>query len=195
MHEFSEPAVGHSLEIENRLGRIHHLLESRIGHALYDEIMEPTSSLEATAYHEAGHAVLALILDRPVTRVSIVPNDERLGLCEFGKSVFRPSEDWLEREILIALGGIAAEARFTGNYAWQGAARDQQVVHELAVQRAGDRRAEKLERRLLAKAEHYLADENYWHAVELIAAELLRHTEISGRTARHLFERASDTQK
>ena len=33
-----------------------------------------------------------------------------------------------------------------------GAARDQQVVRELAIQRAGERRAEKLERRLLAKA-------------------------------------------
>ena len=152
--------------------------------------MEPTTNLEATAYHEAGHAVLALILDRPVKRVTIVADRERLGLCEFGKAVFRPSEDWLEREILIALGGIAAEARFTGNYAWDGAARDQQVVRELAIQRAGERRAEKLERRLLAKAEHYLADEQHWQAVEWIAKELMRASEISGRTVRHLFERA-----
>ena len=153
--------------------------------------MEPTSNLEATAYHEAGHAVLALILDRPVKRVTIVADREKLGSCEFGKAVFRPSEDWLEREILIALGGIAAEAKFTGDYSWDGAARDQQTVRELSVRRAGESRAEKLERRLLAKAEHLLADEKSWRAVELIAAELLRLGEISGRTARHLFERAN----
>jgi hypothetical protein len=153
--------------------------------------MEPTSD-QATAYHEAGHAVLALLLDRPVKRVSIMPDRDHLGVCEFGKGVFRPSEDWLEREILIALGGIAAEARLTGNYAWDAAARDQKYVRRLSVQRAGERRAEKLERRLLAKAEHFLAAAECWQAVELIATELLLHREISGRTALHLFERAKD---
>lgn len=144
---------------------------------------------EGTAYHEAGHAVLALILGRPVQRVSVLPDREKLGHCQFGKGVFRPSEDWLEREILIALGGLAAEARHSGVYGWGGASRDRRYVEELAVQRAGERRAERLQRRLLAKAEHLLADEGHWRAVELLVAELLRHGSISGRTARHLFER------
>src|SRR5437879_2851325 len=149
--------------------------------------MEPTD--QATAYHEAGHAVLALVLGRPVQCVSILPDRDHLGVCEFGKGVYRPSEDWLEREILIALGGIAAEARFTGVYAWDGAARDQKYVHRLTVQRAGERRAERLQRRLLSKAEHLLADEGCWRAVELIAVELILRQEISGRTAQHLYER------
>jgi ATP-dependent Zn protease len=144
---------------------------------------------EHTAYHEAGHAVVALMLGRPIQRVSILPNRELLGECELGKGVFRPSEDWLENEILIALAGIAAEARHTGNYAWGGAARDRRYVHKLAVQRAGERRAERLERRMLAKAEHLIAQERHWRAVELIVAELMRCGAISGRAARHLFER------
>ncbi len=152
--------------------------------------MEPQYD-EATAYHEAGHAVAALALGRPVQRVSVLPNQERLGHCEFGKGVFRPSEDWLEREILIALGGLAAEARFTGAYAWHGAARDRQYVRQLVVQRAGERRAERLERRMLAKAEHLLSQECHWRAVELIAAELLRLGAISGRAARALFDRGN----
>src|SRR5688500_7272314 len=92
---------------------------------------------QTTAYHEAGHAVVALALGRPVQFVSIRPNREHLGICEFGKGVFRPSEDWLEREILIALGGVAAEARLTGDYAWDAAGRDFRYVHTLTVQRAG----------------------------------------------------------
>src|SRR5687768_16582917 len=96
-----------------------------------------TNSKESTAYHEAGHAVVALALGRPVDQVSILPDRERLGVCKFCKRVYRPSEDWVEREILIALGGIAAEARFTGNYAWDGAGRDQQYVQGFAVERAG----------------------------------------------------------
>jgi ATP-dependent Zn protease len=148
----------------------------------------PTAA--ATAYHEAGHAVVALALGRPVHGVSALPNRERLGACEFRKGVFRPSEDWLEREILIALGGIAAEAIHTGSYAWEEAERDLQYVHHLAERRAGRRQAERLERRLLAKTEHLLAKPPHWQAVEWIAAELLKCGEISGRTARHLFERA-----
>ena len=42
---------------------------------------------------------------------------------------------------------------------------------------------------MLAKAEHLLAREGHWRAVELIAAELLRRGVISGRAARHLFDR------
>lgn len=144
---------------------------------------------EATAYHEAGHAVVALILGRPVQHVSVLPDRELLGLCQFRKGVFRPTEDWLEREILIALGGIAAEARHTGDYNWAGADRDRQFVRRLAIQRAGERQAERLERRMLAKVEHLLAREAHWRAVQLIVAELLRCGAISGRAARHLFDR------
>jgi ATP-dependent Zn protease len=149
--------------------------------------MEPPYD-EATAYHEAGHAVVALALGRPIHRVSVLPNRERLGQCEFRKGLVRPSEDWLEREILIALGGVAAEARRTGVYAWDQATRDSRYVRDLAVRRAGERQAERLERRLLAKAEHLLAREGHWRAVELIAAELRRSGTISGRAARHLFD-------
>ena len=145
---------------------------------------------ETTAYHEAGHAVVALVLGRPVHRVSVLPNHERLGQCDVRKGAFRPSEDWVEREMLIALGGVAAEARHTGTYAWDMADRDLQYVRDLAVRRAGERQAERLERRLLAKAEHLLAKDGYWRAVELIAAELLRRGSISGRAARHLFDQA-----
>jgi ATP-dependent Zn protease len=152
--------------------------------------MEPEPSA-ATAYHEAGHAVVALALGRPVHRVTILPDRERLGTCLFGKAVFRPSEDWLEREALIALGGLAAEARYTGVYALDGAARDRQYVAGLALQRAGNaRKAERLERRLLSKVEHLLSQEDNWRAVERISAELVRAGTISGRTARHLFEEA-----
>ena len=95
--------------------------------------MEESIYDAATAYHEAGHAVVALALGRPVQRVSVLPDRVRLGHCEFKKGKFRPSEDWLEREILIALGGIAAEARFTGDYAWGGAARDLAALFDLEL--------------------------------------------------------------
>ena len=145
-------------------------------------------NLEATAYHEAGHAVMALALGRSIQRVSILPGREWLGRCEFQKGRARPNEDWLEREIFISLAGLAAEARHTGQYVWVGAAQDLRNVRRLTTQRAGERQADRLQRRLLAKVEHLLARSENWRAVVLIAAELLRCETISGRAAWHLFE-------
>ncbi len=149
--------------------------------------MEPPFD-EDTAYHEAGHAVVAMSLGRPIHRVSVLPNRQHLGVCEFRKGVFRPTKDWLEEEILISLGGIAAEARRTGHYAWANAGRDLRYVRRLSIQRAGERQAERLERRLLAKAENLLADEELWAAVEQIAGELVRLGVVSGRAAKHFYE-------
>lgn len=145
----------------------------------------------ATAYHEAGHAVLALALGRPVQRVSVRPDQLRLGRCEIQKGSFRRSKDVIETEILILLGGVAAEARHTGEYAWDAAAEDLRDVRSLtSLRAASDRQVERLERRMLDKAEYILNQPGVWPAIELIAAELLRCTTISGRAARHFFEQA-----
>ena len=152
--------------------------------------MEQHTHDEVTAYHEAGHAVIALALGRTIHKVSVLPNQLRLGECQFGKGNARATDDWLEREILIALGGMAAEARFTGTYATEEAAQDLRFVRRLALERKSDRAVERYEQRMLDKVEYMLADEGNWKAVELIAAELMKHGEISGRAARHLYEQA-----
>ena len=151
--------------------------------------MEPPNLLAiATAFHEAGHAVVALALDRPIQQVSIIPSRQFLGICKFQKGVSRSSDDPLEREVMIALAGLAAEARHTGEYDRVGAGRDLRLVRDLALQRVGERQAERFERRMLGKTENLLADEGCWRAVELIAAELLKTGIISGRAAKHLYE-------
>jgi hypothetical protein len=124
--------------------------------------------------------------------VSAVPERNLLGVCEFQKGVFRPSEDWLERELIIALAGVAAQAAFEqADYDWAGAHLDSRYAAELALRRAGsERAAERLQKRMLSKAENLLGKDAHWAAVEAIAAALLREGEISGRTARHLFDEA-----
>jgi hypothetical protein len=146
---------------------------------------------QVTAYHEAGHAVAALALGRPVAWVSIRPDRKFLGVCAFQKGVFRPSEDWVEREAVIALAGPAAEAGYTGQLDWVGAAHDYDYALDLARGRGGrdGKKADRLVKRWLAKADHLLGRGNTWDAVERIAAELVRLEEISGRAARHLFEK------
>ena len=125
----------------------------------------------------------------------MLPNRERLGQCEFGKGRFKPSEDALEREILIALAGFAAEARHTGTYGMEEANRDLRYVRRLVL--AAEIRARRAALRGTDAGQGggtCSATSATWRAVELIAAELLKLGVISGRAARHLYELATREQ-
>lgn len=157
------------------------------------ETPQPDRALQATAYHEAGHAVMALVLGRLIDRVTIVPGKTQfgtatLGQCKIQKTRTKSSKDWLEDEMLILLAGMVAEAQFTGEYCTSGATQDLRAVRRLAESRSGGGgQVERLERRALDKAEYLLSDSEHWQAVEAIVKQLLEHQTISGRAARHIF--------
>jgi len=152
--------------------------------------------LTATAWHEAGHAVMAMSLGRPIEKVTISPaqlqtGGSRLGACKIQKGRSRPSNSQLEDEVLILLAGMVAESRITGRYCTDGASQDLRNVERLLSTRArNERHLERLTRRLLDKTEHVLGEKRHAEAVELIAQELLRKVTISGRAVRHYFQQA-----
>jgi len=153
--------------------------------------------LMATAYHEAGHAVMALSLGRLIHKVTIVPGKSqfggvRLGTCELQKGRSKASKDLLEDQVLILFAGMVAEAHFTGQYCRQGASQDLCDIARLLNNRANsEKQFQRLQRRWLDKTEHLLGDEVYATAVQLIAGELIQKTTITGRAVRHFFEQAS----
>ncbi|NNE00350.1 MAG: cell division protein FtsH [Pirellulaceae bacterium] len=149
--------------------------------------------LAATAFHEAGHAVMALSLGRSVEKLTIVPGQlqfggTRLGVCKMQKGRGNRSKDRMEEDVLVLLAGMVAEARLTGSYSHAGAGEDLRTVQRLLESRsASQRQIDKWQRRLLNKTEHLLADDANSKAVESIAAELLEKNTISGRAARHIY--------
>ena len=90
---------------------------------------------ERTAYHEAGHALIALLLpgSDPVHRVSIVPRGMSLGATYQLPIDDRTSysEDYLRARITGALGGRAAEKLIYG-VTTSGAESDLQQVTDIA---------------------------------------------------------------
>ncbi|MDM7462369.1 MAG: ATP-dependent zinc metalloprotease FtsH [Tepidimonas taiwanensis] len=75
---------------------------------------------EIVAYHEMGHALVALVLPGtdPVHKVSIIPR----GIGALGYTIQRPTEDRylmtreeLERKLMVLLGGRAAEKLVFGH--------------------------------------------------------------------------------
>ena len=97
-------------------------------------LLNPTDR-EHTAYHEAGHALLALLVPAsdPVHRVSIVPRGIALGATYQLPVDDRTSyaEDYLRARITGALGGRAAEQLVYG-VVTTGAEHDLRQVTEIA---------------------------------------------------------------
>lgn len=164
-----------------------------------DTPRSPDPRLVATAYHEAGHAVMAALVGRPVLKVTIAPGQTisgvRLGVCELQKGRSKKSKDWLEDEVLILLAGMVAESQLTGKYCHAGAAQDLSAARRLLSQSraTNPRQLERLEQRLIDKTEHLLGDVATTNAVKQIAAELLEKTTLSGRAIRHWLQQAQQS--
>ena len=148
----------------------------------------PDPDRVATAYHEAGHAVVALTLDRPVVKVSILPNRDRAGHLPLRQGR-HPAHRGLDR---------ARDADRPGRDGRRGPAHGHlrprgrrarllrpRAVHGAERQRTAGRTPGAAD---AARVENLLDGDDVWLAVERIAAELLVRGEISGRQARHLYE-------
>ena len=155
-----------------------------------------------TAYHEAGHAVMAVLLGRPIEKVTISPaqlatGGSRLGACKIQKGQTKPTKDAVEDSVLILLAGMVAESRVTGRYNQAGAAQDLMMVKELlTAQRATTENAfQKLAKRMVDKTEHLLSEPAARKAVKLVADELVENETISGRAVKHSVQMAQQQTK
>ncbi len=138
---------------------------------------------EITAYHEAGHAVMAAALGGRIIRVSIEPPEDD-GLKRFGESIvsWPPSTDAAiyEVELKVSLAGPVAELLY----------RSEQMPIESVPEFAADwqriaasatllktTRREQLQ--LISKAEFWVPDffnrTRNWAAVGAVAHQLLAH--------------------
>jgi len=82
--------------------------------------------IEATAYHEAGHAVCNLLLGKAFEYVTIVPDEDSYGHCKgvvyrggqrLAEDVYGVNgraRDWIEKRVKVYLAGNVAEQRFAG---------------------------------------------------------------------------------
>jgi cell division protease FtsH len=69
--------------------------------------------LNVVAYHEGGHALTGLLQENvdPVTKVTIVPRGQALGVTQYTPldDRYNYSQDYLQAQLVTALGGRAAE--------------------------------------------------------------------------------------
>ncbi len=93
--------------------------------------------LNVVAYHEGGHALTGLLQEYvdPVTKVTIVPRGQALGVTQYTPldDRYNYSKDYLESQLVTALGGRAAEEVAIGHIT-TGAENDLQRVTAIARQ-------------------------------------------------------------
>ncbi len=93
--------------------------------------------LNVVAYHEGGHALTGLLTENvdPVTKVTIVPRGQALGVTQYTPldDRYNYSKEFLEAQLVTALGGRAAEQVAIGRIT-TGAENDLQRVTAIARQ-------------------------------------------------------------
>jgi ATP-dependent Zn protease len=141
---------------------------------------------EVCAYHEAGHALLAIKLGGSVHRLTIEPEQDDGPLREGDVEVHWPAEivqdkrDLWQRSIQVALAGPAAEMIYIGEVyhpgrvqAWSS---DWHTAAELATHlvRGAHPQLTFLEQTTAALVRE-LSKDRWWNALAAIADELLAH--------------------
>ncbi len=95
------------------------------------------ADLNVIAYHESGHALTGLLQEDvdPVTKVTIVPRGQTLGVTQYTPldDRYNYSKEYLEAQLVTALGGRAAEQVAIGRIT-TGAENDLQRVTAIARQ-------------------------------------------------------------
>jgi cell division protease FtsH len=95
------------------------------------------ADLNVVAYHESGHALTGLLQEEvdPVTKVTIVPRGQALGVTQYTPldDRYNYTKEYLEAQLVTALGGRAAEQVAIGHIT-TGAENDLQRVTAIARQ-------------------------------------------------------------
>ena len=144
-------------------------------------IMANDRDREATAFHDAGHAVVADVLGFDVKKVSIVSDGPWAGETCYDSRDGALNARCVEDIALIKLCGLAAQ-RFRDPYA-DGAGSTRDIDHAttlcLALDDGGERNAcHDRFRRLIVRADTTVAA--LWPAVERVAEALLDRGSLTG---------------
>lgn len=169
------------------------------------------TALERIAYHEAGHAAVAMEYGRDFDAVSIEPskdNDSAGRVAGGWEEGFDPDmqrsktgDDELlhcakvQREILIRLAGPAAVKRLTGRYdnprrGLLVPGGDRHVCNVMAHAAEGLEVCEYLVAYLNKKASELVSRPHIWPMIQALAAELLRVKHLTGDKARKVMRSA-----
>ena len=157
--------------------------------------MRKTKDLKATAYHEAGHVVAAVIFKRPFKAVSIKPDYESLGRVSVRRRFYPKCEpdakiNKVERAAICILAGGFAEARFVGKFNHPSVSADRSISNWLTSKR--ELPPEVLYSYLAylnARTRAWVKDKLHWLAIKRVAKRLLKKHKLTERQVTRIVKK------
>ena len=145
----------------------------------------PEDTETLTAYHEAGHAIMAVSYGGRIIHVSIDPPDDD-GLKRFGESIVQwpkaATRDIEIAELKVSLAGPIAELTYDNARESIADCGEFAADWQQAVLSASRLKPERSRAKFLAEMERqvwsFFEDENVWAATCAVADELLAHETI-----------------
>jgi hypothetical protein len=144
---------------------------------------------EVTAYHEAGHAVIAYVLGYKLKSVTIIPTHDAHGMVQYldplrgiplDAEVSDRARLRLEKAIQISFAGPLAQRKFK-EHAWRDyhGEFDFKKIGELGIRAVGSAEQQKAFLRWLEIATLEMVDA-HWSAIERVAKLLLARDRLNG---------------
>jgi len=154
-------------------------------HVYHDSRSGNNLRMEITAYHESGHAVMAVHVGAEVRSVTVDPDWDD-GPGRFGDTqIFWDTTELSEREyhekrILVALAGPVAEMLYTGDAYHPGLVSEwsadwSEAWEAAALLHPGDRKRLAFLERTAAELYRTLNDRSFWSALAALADNLVAH--------------------
>ncbi|MEO1618667.1 MAG: cell division protein FtsH [Planctomycetota bacterium] len=144
-----------------------------------------------TAYHEAGHAVIAFALGGEIDSIGLYAEadewlPERFGDCHINWGKVNVNCSWqIQREVLTLLAGPVAEMIYRGESLHPAVYPPWRYDWEMALLRvrevvSSEEQRDKIMEILLQWLHQRLSDNVNWAAVAAVADELLAHEYLDG---------------
>ncbi|QDV55611.1 hypothetical protein [Rosistilla oblonga] len=153
---------------------------------------------EISAYHEAGHAMMAMIAGARILSVTIEPDWDDGPQRHADIQIQWPTERFDSRELseklaMVALAGPAAEMIHTGDPYHPGLIAEWKSDWELAWEAAAPRFPDPRKRlayleQITARAYRILAQDDFWAALATIVDNLLAHETLEGEEVEEIVQ-------
>ncbi len=164
--------------------------------------MKRTKKLEATAYHEAGHAVAAWAHGVRTKHLSILPDDDSEGRHAHVPyfSGMHPDYDnsprvqrRLENMVLVCLAGPAAQQRFNPHgFRYSHGSHDRREAVDLLNYLVGSKQELQAYYNLIdIRARQFVGSVHRWRLIVGLAEALLDSGEMTGRQVRDTLRDAT----
>ncbi len=153
--------------------------------------------LAATAYHEAGHCVLAFTCGHQIATATIARSTEHAGRVFHRDTGRRGPLDHVDprvRRMMVAAAGQLAEQRAGYEGSFLGAMGDREVIKAPLAELADERGVSRdvIWQQVQREVRDALRDPEVWRAVEAVASALIEHGTLGEDEIKHLIRSSGE---